>query len=147
MNVFQVALNTANWELTAAPIKGVIIINEIKVPILPEEASEAVIALIRVNAGQEVERDQVLIDVETNKVVLEIVSPSNGIIEDIRVSEGDEVEPGQSLAVVEAMKMENVLKAENKATVSKINCAPGDSLAVDEIILEFEWSNRIQVLE
>ncbi|MGB2426668.1 MAG: biotin/lipoyl-containing protein, partial [Alteromonas sp.] len=52
---------------------------------------------MRVNAGQEVERDQVLIDVETNKVILEIVSPSNGIIEDIHVSEGDEVEPGQIL--------------------------------------------------
>ena len=42
------------------------------------------------------------------------------------------------LATVEAMKMENVLRAERKATVAKINVAPGASLAVDEVIKEFE---------
>jgi propionyl-CoA carboxylase alpha chain len=36
------------------------------------------------------------------------------------------------------MKMENILKAEKKGTVSKINASAGDSLAVDEIIMEFE---------
>jgi len=36
------------------------------------------------------------------------------------------------------MKMENILRAERKGTVSKINAAPSDSLAVDEVIMEFE---------
>jgi propionyl-CoA carboxylase alpha chain len=40
--------------------------------------------------------------------------------------------------MVEAMKMENVLRAERKARVAKVNARPGDSLAVDDVIMEFE---------
>jgi propionyl-CoA carboxylase alpha chain len=48
------------------------------------------------------------------------------------------VQEGQALCTVEAMKMENILRAEKKAVVAKINAAPGDSLAVDDVIIEFE---------
>ena len=51
---------------------------------------------------------------------------------------GDEVQEGQALCTVEAMKMENILRAEKKGKVSKVNAAAGDSLAVDDVILEFE---------
>ena len=51
---------------------------------------------------------------------------------------GDEVQEGQALCTVEAMKMENILRAEKKGTVSKINASAGDSLAVDDVIIEFE---------
>ena len=54
------------------------------------------------------------------------------------VEEGEEVKVGQALAVVEAMKMENILRAERDGIVSVLRAVPGDSLAVDEIILEFE---------
>jgi len=54
------------------------------------------------------------------------------------VEEGEAVEQGQALCTIEAMKMENILRAERKGIVSKINAGPGDSLAVDEVILEFE---------
>jgi len=56
----------------------------------------------------------------------------------VAVAEGDEVQEGQALCTVEAMKMENVLRAEKKAKVAKINAAAGDSLAVDDVIMEFE---------
>ena len=45
---------------------------------------------------------------------------------------------GQALAVVEAMKMENILRAERDGVVAVLNATPGDSLAVDDVILEFE---------
>jgi propionyl-CoA carboxylase alpha chain len=48
------------------------------------------------------------------------------------------VKAGQPLAVVEAMKMENVLRAERDGTVAKVAAKKGDSLAVDQVILEFE---------
>ncbi|MDO6966231.1 biotin/lipoyl-containing protein [Rhizobium alvei] len=48
------------------------------------------------------------------------------------------VEAGQALATVEAMKMENVLKAEKKATIKSVKVEAGQSLAVDEVIMEFE---------
>ncbi|MEM8659061.1 MAG: biotin/lipoyl-containing protein, partial [Pseudomonadota bacterium] len=53
-------------------------------------------------------------------------------------SEGDEVQEGQALCTVEAMKMENVLRAEKRATVTKILAEAGQSLAVDDVIMEFE---------
>ncbi|WP_298678103.1 acetyl/propionyl/methylcrotonyl-CoA carboxylase subunit alpha [uncultured Lentibacter sp.] len=72
---------------------------------------------------------------DTSKMLL---CPMPGLIVKIDVAEGDEVQEGQALCTVEAMKMENILRAEKKGIVSKINAAPGDSLAVDEVIMEFE---------
>ena len=40
--------------------------------------------------------------------------------------------------MIKAMKMENVMKADKDRVVSKLAAAPGDSLAVDQVILEFE---------
>ncbi len=67
-----------------------------------------------------------------------LLCPMPGLIVRVDVEEGDEVQEGQSLCTVEAMKMENILRAERKGIVSRINCAAGDSLAVDEVIMEFE---------
>jgi propionyl-CoA carboxylase alpha chain len=67
-----------------------------------------------------------------------LLCPMPGLVVRIDVSEGDEVFDGQALAMVEAMKMENVLRAERKARVAKVRAKPGDSLAVDDVILEFE---------
>ncbi len=68
----------------------------------------------------------------------QLLCPMPGLIVSIAVLEGDEVQEGQALATVEAMKMENILRAEKKSKVIKINATAGDSLAVDEIIMEFE---------
>jgi propionyl-CoA carboxylase alpha chain len=72
---------------------------------------------------------------DTSKMLL---CPMPGLIVKVNVEVGDEVQEGQALCTVEAMKMENILRAEKKGTVSKINAAAGDSLAVDEVIMEFE---------
>ncbi|MBG1232159.1 acetyl-CoA carboxylase biotin carboxylase subunit [Aestuariivirga litoralis] len=72
---------------------------------------------------------------DTSKLLL---CPMPGLIRQIAVAVGDKVEAGQMLAVVEAMKMENVLRAERGAKVKKIAAQVGDSLAVDQLIMEFE---------
>ncbi|MCH2095044.1 MAG: acetyl/propionyl/methylcrotonyl-CoA carboxylase subunit alpha [Rhodobacteraceae bacterium] len=72
---------------------------------------------------------------DTSKLLL---CPMPGLIVSVNVEVGDEVQEGQALCTVEAMKMENILRAEKKGVVSKINAAAGDSLAVDDVILEFE---------
>jgi propionyl-CoA carboxylase alpha chain len=61
-----------------------------------------------------------------------------GLLLDVAVAPGEHVKTGDRLAVVEAMKMENVLRAERDARVAKVHAKKGDSLAVDQIILEFE---------
>ncbi len=67
-----------------------------------------------------------------------LLCPMPGLVVSVHVAEGDEVQEGQPLATVEAMKMENILRAEKKSTISKINAGPGDSLALDDVIMEFE---------
>ena len=67
-----------------------------------------------------------------------LLCPMPGLVVSISVAAGDEVKAGQPLAVVEAMKMENILRAERDAVVATIKATPGDSLAVDDVILEFE---------
>ncbi|MGJ8586564.1 MAG: acetyl-CoA carboxylase biotin carboxylase subunit [Yoonia sp.] len=72
---------------------------------------------------------------DTSKYLL---CPMPGLIVKIDVAEGDEVQEGQALCTVEAMKMENILRAERKGVVKAIKAIAGDSLAVDEVIMEFE---------
>jgi propionyl-CoA carboxylase alpha chain len=72
---------------------------------------------------------------DTSKMLL---CPMPGVITSVSVKAGDQVEAGQVLATVEAMKMENVLKAERKGLVRRVAASAGQSLAVDELIMEFE---------
>jgi propionyl-CoA carboxylase alpha chain len=72
---------------------------------------------------------------DTSKLLL---CPMPGLVVNIAVEVGQEVQEGEALCTVEAMKMENVLRAEKRARVTKLNAKPGDSLAVDEVIMEFE---------
>jgi propionyl-CoA carboxylase alpha chain len=67
-----------------------------------------------------------------------LLSPMPGLLSSVAVAQGQEVKAGEALAIVEAMKMENVLRAERDGRIAKIRAKPGDSLAVDEVILEFE---------
>ncbi|WP_372573693.1 ATP-binding protein [Ruegeria jejuensis] len=72
---------------------------------------------------------------DTSKMLL---CPMPGLIVKVDVELGQEVQEGQALCTIEAMKMENILRAEKKGVVAKINAGPGDSLAVDDVIIEFE---------
>ncbi|MCK8482834.1 acetyl/propionyl/methylcrotonyl-CoA carboxylase subunit alpha [Aliiroseovarius sp. S2029] len=72
---------------------------------------------------------------DTSKMLL---CPMPGLMVKVDVETGQEVQEGQALCTIEAMKMENILRAEKKGVVSKINATAGDSLAVDEVIMEFE---------
>jgi propionyl-CoA carboxylase alpha chain len=72
---------------------------------------------------------------DTSKLLL---CPMPGLIVKVNVAEGDEVQEGQALCTVEAMKMENILRAERKGIVKSVKAAAGDSMAVDEVIIEFE---------
>ena len=67
-----------------------------------------------------------------------LLSPMPGLLASVAVTPGQEVKAGEALAVVEAMKMENVLRAERDGRVAHIRANPGDTLAVDQVILEFE---------
>ena len=67
-----------------------------------------------------------------------LLAPMPGLLTKLEVKAGDKVEAGQPVAVIEAMKMENILRAPKTTTVKATPVAAGQSLAVDEIIVEFD---------
>lgn len=73
---------------------------EVKVPTLPESVSDATVAKWHKKAGDRVERDENLVDLETDKVVLEVPSPVTGVLESIDAGEGDTVTADQLLGKV-----------------------------------------------
>lgn len=75
---------------------------EIKVPVLPESVSDATIATWHKKVGDAVKRDENLVDLETDKVVLEVPSPVDGVLKEIKFPEGTTVNSEQLIAIVEA---------------------------------------------
>jgi propionyl-CoA carboxylase alpha chain len=67
-----------------------------------------------------------------------LLAPMPGLVTRVDVKIGDKVEAGQIVAVMEAMKMENILRATKAATVKATPVGAGESVAVDQVIIEFE---------
>ncbi|MSQ98008.1 MAG: 2-oxoglutarate dehydrogenase complex dihydrolipoyllysine-residue succinyltransferase [Xanthomonadales bacterium] len=74
---------------------------EVKVPVLPESVEDATIATWHKKAGDAVRRDENLLDLETDKVVLEVPAPADGVLRSILVEAGQTVVSGDVLAVIE----------------------------------------------
>lgn len=73
---------------------------EVNVPDLPESVSDATVVMWRKKAGETVKRDESLVDLETDKVVLEVPSPIDGVLTEIHQQEEDVVTAGQLLATL-----------------------------------------------
>ena len=74
----------------------------VTVPQLPESVSDATISAWHVKEGDEVKRDQNLVDIETDKVVLEVVAPADGVLVKIEYDEGATVGADDVIGIVEA---------------------------------------------
>lgn len=74
----------------------------VTVPQLPESVSDATISAWHAKEGDEVKRDQNLVDIETDKVVLEVVAPADGVLVEIKHDEGATVGADDEIGVVEA---------------------------------------------
>jgi 2-oxoglutarate dehydrogenase E2 component (dihydrolipoamide succinyltransferase) len=74
---------------------------EVRVPQLPESVADATLVSWHKKPGDAVARDENLVDLETDKVVLEVPAPASGILKEIKLSDGTTVTSGQLLAVIE----------------------------------------------
>jgi len=74
---------------------------EIKVPPLPESVSDATLVAWHKNVGEAVARDENLVDLETDKVVLEVPAPASGVLQEIIIQDGATVTAGDVLAILE----------------------------------------------
>ncbi len=81
---------------------------EIKVPVLPESVSDATVAAWHKQPGDTIRRDENLVDLETDKVVLEVPSPCDGVLKEIAQESGQVVTTDTLLGVVEAGEISDV---------------------------------------
>src|SRR5690606_19835671 len=86
---------------------------EIKVPVLPESVADATIAAWHKKVGDSVSRDENIVDLETDKVVLEVPSTVDGVIKELKFEEGDTVTSQQLLAIIEEGAAAEAPKAES----------------------------------
>ena len=85
---------------------------QVKVPVLPESVEDATIATWHKQVGDSVRRDESLVDLETDKVVLEVPAPTDGTIKEIRANQGDTVHSDDVIAVIEEGVVTQVAAAE-----------------------------------
>jgi len=136
---------------------------EIKVPVLPESVADATVATWHVQVGEKFTRDQVLVDIETDKVVLEVPATCDGVLTDISQVEGTTVlgdqvigafsegnaapAPAQKAAVADvanaASKVIDIVvpvlpESVADATVASWHIAEGDSVSVDQNLVDIE---------
>lgn len=87
---------------------------EIKVPVLPESVSDATIATWHKKPGESIKRDEHLVDIETDKVVLEVVAPNDGTLEKILKAEGETVKADEVIGLFNPGEVKSESKPESK---------------------------------
>ncbi len=96
---------------------------EIKVPVLPESVADATVALWHKKPGDSIRRDENLVDLETDKVVLEVPSPVDGVISKIIRDTGETVTSNELLGIIEAGAVEAAAEPSEEAPEAKASKA------------------------
>ncbi len=100
---------------------------EIKAPTFPESVQEGTIATWHKKVGDAVTRDELVVDIETDKVVLEVAAPGDGVLKEILREEGQEVQSNELLARIEAGAKSDSGKGEKQAVASDKKSEAGDT--------------------
>ena len=100
---------------------------EVKVPILPESVAEATVAAWHKQVGDAVSIDENLVDIETEKVVLEVPSTVDGVLKEIRVNEGATVGEQDIIAIIEEGASAAASPAAQPAPASEATNSDDDS--------------------
>ena len=111
---------------------------EIKVPALPESVTDATLVAWHKKVGETVRRDENLVDLETDKVVLEVPAPADGVLQEIRVEDGATVTAGDVLAVLAEGEGDSEVAAEpvrvsldrRRFTAAVGHCQPAEGAVV-----------------
>ncbi len=77
---------------------------EVKVPLLPESIADATVAVWHKKAGDTISRNENIVDLETDKVMLEVPAPADGVIKEIKKDKGSTVHAQEVLAIIEEAK-------------------------------------------
>lgn len=134
---------------------------EIKAPTFPESVQDGTVATWHKKPGEAVSRDELIVEIETDKVVLEVVAPADGVLADVTKQEGDTVMSNEVLASVTdgdaapavapstvdtstasgksvEIKTPTFPESVQDGTIASWHKAAGDSVSRDELIVEIE---------
>ena len=106
---------------------------EVKVPILPESISEATVAVWHKKPGDYVEIDDVIVEIETDKVVLEVPAEESGVLSEILEKEGETVSENQVLGLLDDKAKEVEVEAPAEEIVAEI---PTQETPAEEVVEE-----------
>src|ERR1700675_967191 len=113
---------------------------EVRVPQLPESVADATLVAWHKKPGDSVVRDENLVDLETDKVVLEVPAPAAGVLKEIRLNDGTTVTSGQILAIIEeavvavpGASAPAILAAASGATTAAKDTVAKDTVAKDTV--------------
>lgn len=107
---------------------------EIKAPTFPESVADGTVATWHKKPGEAVKRDELLVDIETDKVVLEVVAPADGVLAEILKNEGDTVLSEEVIARVEEGATAAAAPAAQPAAASAPAAAPAAGGEEDPIL-------------
>ena len=97
---------------------------EVRVPQLPESVADATLVTWHKRPGDSVSRDENLVDLETDKVVLEVPAPTSGVLREIRVDNGTTVTSGQILAILEESAAQSLSQSQAPAADARVEPGP-----------------------
>jgi 2-oxoglutarate dehydrogenase E2 component (dihydrolipoamide succinyltransferase) len=102
---------------------------EVRVPQLPESVADATLVAWHKKPGETVQRDENLVDLETDKVVLEVPAPTSGVLKELKVDNGATVTSGQVLAILEEGASQAAAPAQAAAAPAAKAAAPAQPAA------------------
>jgi 2-oxoglutarate dehydrogenase E2 component (dihydrolipoamide succinyltransferase) len=100
---------------------------EIKAPTFPESVADGEIAAWHKREGESVSRDELILEIETDKVVMEVVAPEDGVISKIHAAAGETIQSEQVLALLEPGVVATAEAAEQPATSAGATAAQGSA--------------------
>jgi len=105
---------------------------EVKVPALPESVSDGVVVGWHKQPGEPIRRDEALVDIETDKVVLEVPAPDDGVLESILMNDGDTVTADQVIGIISegGMRAPQAQPVAAAAPASPANESPRQNIAM-----------------
>ncbi|MCS5589959.1 MAG: dihydrolipoyllysine-residue succinyltransferase [Candidatus Thioglobus sp.] len=106
---------------------------EVKVPILPESINEATVAVWHKKPGDYVEIDDVIVEIETDKVVLEVPAEESGVLSEILEKEGETVSEQQVLGLLDDEAKEVVVETPADEVVAEV---PTEEAPANEVVAE-----------
>ncbi len=108
--------------------------HEVKAPTFPESIQEGTVASWNKQVGEAVKRDEVLAEIETDKVVLEVVAPADGALAEIKAEEGSQVESEAVLALFAEGAGGDVATAADKTPAASADDGASDEKVGDKIL-------------